>query len=133
MTELRWKKFKLATIGAYRARSNGADGCVSVIKATMNNSTPKLTALHPGDVLRDEFLVPMHLTAGAVARHCRIPRGRIDGIIAGRNGVSADTALRLGAAFGTTPEFWLNHRRRYELETVKANIEDELTAITVLA
>jgi addiction module HigA family antidote len=91
----------------------------------------KLAPLHPGEVLREEFLMPMGLTAYALAEHCHVPRARIERIVAEEVGVSADTALRLSAALGTTPEFWLNLQSRYELEMAKAGIGDELATISI--
>lgn len=91
----------------------------------------KLAPLHPGEVLLEEFLMPMGLTAYALAEHCHVPRARIERIVAEEVGVGADTALRLGAALGTTPEFWLNLQSRYELEMAKAEIGDELATISI--
>lgn len=93
----------------------------------------KLAPLHPGEVLREEFLVPMRLSAYALAEHCHVPRTRIERIVAEEIGISADTALRLSAAFGTTPEFWLNLQSRYEVELAKAEIGDELETISIRA
>jgi antitoxin HigA-1 len=89
----------------------------------------KLAPLHPGEVLREEFLVPMKLSAYALADTCHIPRTRIERIINEQNGISADTALRLSKALGTTPEFWLNLQARYEVEITKLKISDELETI----
>jgi antitoxin HigA-1 len=90
----------------------------------------KLAPLHPGEVLREEFLVPMGLTAYALADHCHIPRTRIERIVNEQNGISADTALRLAKAFGTTPEFWLNLQARYAVEVTKPKIIEDLKTIT---
>jgi addiction module HigA family antidote len=89
----------------------------------------KLAPLHPGEVLREEFLVPMGLTAYALADHCHIPRTRIERIVNEQNGISADTALRLAKAFGTTPEFWLNLQARYAVEVTKPKIMRDLDTI----
>lgn len=91
----------------------------------------KLAPLHPGEVLREEFLVPMKLSAYALADNCHIPRTRIERIVNEQNGVTADTALRLSKALGTTPEFWLNLQTRYAIETTKPKIRDELETIVV--
>lgn len=74
---------------------------------------------HPGAVLREDFLLPHNLSARALARHIGVPPNRISAIAAGRRGVTGDTALRLAAAFSTTPEFWLNLQKRWELETAR--------------
>jgi addiction module HigA family antidote len=89
----------------------------------------KLAPLHPGEVLREEFLVPMKLSAYALADHCHIPRTRIERIANEQTGISADTALRLAKALGTTPEFWLNLQTRYEVEITKPKIGEDLETI----
>lgn len=76
---------------------------------------------------------PIGLTAYALAEHGHVPRTRIERIAAEEAGISADTALRLGAAFGTTLEFSLNPQSRYEIETAKAEIGDELKTISIRA
>ena len=88
----------------------------------------KLAPLHPGEVLREEFLVPMS-SAYALADNCHIPRTRIERIVNEQNGITADTALRLAKAFGTTPEFWLNLQDRFAVEIARSKIGDELDAI----
>jgi antitoxin HigA-1 len=89
----------------------------------------KLAPLHPGEVLREEFLVPMGLTAYSLADRCHVPRTRIERIVNEQSGISADTALRLAKAFGTTPEFWLNLQSRYAVEVTKRKIGRDLEAI----
>lgn len=76
----------------------------------------KLPPIHPGEILREEFLLPMELTAYAVAQACGIPRTRIERLAREETPVTADTALRLGKYFGTTPSFWMNLQARYDLE-----------------
>jgi len=78
-----------------------------------------IAPIHPGEVLREDFMAPMGLSANALARHIGVPPNRVSAIVAGRRGVTGDTALRLGAAFGTTPEFWLTLQARWELETAR--------------
>lgn len=74
--------------------------------------------VHPGEVLKTEFLDERGLTAGKVARAIHVPRTRIERIVKRQMGVSADTAARLARLFGTTPEFWLNLQRGYDLGMV---------------
>jgi addiction module HigA family antidote len=93
----------------------------------------KLAPLHPGEVLREEFLVPMGLSAYALADHCHVPRTRIERIVSEQSGITADTALRLAKSFGTTPEFWLNLQSRYEIEKTREEIGPELETISVRA
>lgn len=91
-----------------------------------------LPPMHPGEVLREEFLAPLGLSAGVVAKACDVPRTRIERIASEEVGISTDTALRLGRYFGTTPEFWLNLQRQYELESLGREIGRELDRITPL-
>lgn len=76
----------------------------------------KLPPIHPGEILREEFLVPMQLTAYAVAQACDVPRTRVERLAREETPVTADTALRLARYFGTSPEFWMNMQARYDLE-----------------
>ena len=92
-----------------------------------------LPPLHPGEVLREEFLVPLGLSAGAVARAVGVPRTRIERIVAEDIGISTDTALRLGRYLGTTPDLWLNLQQRFELETLRAEVGGEIERIAPLA
>jgi addiction module HigA family antidote len=90
-----------------------------------------LPPLHPGEVLREEFLKPMELTPYAVAKACGVPRTRVERIAREELGISADTALRLGRFFGMEPEFWLNLQTRYDLETTSAAIGGALERIAI--
>jgi addiction module HigA family antidote len=85
--------------------------------------------MHPGEVLREEFLIPLQLSAYAVAKACGVPRTRIERIAAEKLGISGDTALRIGAFFGTTPEFWMNLQSRYELMSAKEALGSKVNAI----
>ncbi len=86
--------------------------------------------VHPGEILRDEFLKPMDLSVYALARALGISRPRLNDIVLGRRGVTTDTALRLGRYFGMTPEFWINLQTRHDLDvaerTVRVQIEQEV-------
>lgn len=75
---------------------------------------------HPGEVLKEEFLVPLGMSASALARELGIPANRVTTILNGTRGVSADTALRLARFFGTTPEFWLNLHAAHDLSVARA-------------
>jgi addiction module HigA family antidote len=81
--------------------------------------TARLPPVHPGEVLRHEFMEPLGLSAGALARRIGVPANRVSEIAAGRRSVSGDTALRLAAAFGTSPEFWMNLQKTWELERAR--------------
>jgi antitoxin HigA-1 len=77
---------------------------------------------HPGEVLREEFLVPLGLSARALAKELDIPANRVTEIMRGARDVSADTAIRLGRYFRTDPRFWLNLQAAYDLSKAeKAN------------
>ena len=91
--------------------------------------TTQLSPLHPGEVLREEFMVPFGLTAYALAKACHVPRTRIERIAREEIGITADTALRLGRYFNTTPEFWLNLQSDYDMRTARAQIGADLDAI----
>jgi addiction module HigA family antidote len=80
--------------------------------------------IHPGEILREEFLLPMGLSANALAQGIGVPANRISAIVAGDRNVTADTALRLARALGTTPEFWLNLQQSYELRLVEQDKEN---------
>lgn len=71
--------------------------------------------VHPGEVLKEDFLDEFGLTAGKLAKALNVPRTRIERVVAGVRVVSPDTAMRLSKFFGTTPEFWLNLQRGYDL------------------
>ena len=86
---------------------------------TENSPGPSLAPVHPGEVLAEEFLRPMGLSAARLARRIGVPANRVSEIAAGRRSVTGDTALRLAAAFGTSPEFWMNLQKSWELETAR--------------
>jgi addiction module HigA family antidote len=90
----------------------------------------RLPPLHPGEMLREEFLVPFGLTPYALAKACGVPRTRIERIARGELGVTADTALRLAKAFGNSVEFWLNLQASYDVETARQKIGKDLEKIT---
>jgi antitoxin HigA-1 len=83
------------------------------------DSGERLPPLHPGEVLRHEFLAPLGLTAHALALALRVPPNRITAILAGERAVTAETALRLARHFGASPEFWLNLQKAYELDVAE--------------
>ena len=85
--------------------------------------------IHPGEILREEFLVPLELSAGALARALGVPRTRIERIVKEQMGISADTALRLAKYFDTSPNIWLNLQTSYDLEVEGKALEAELAAI----
>lgn len=88
--------------------------------------------IHPGEVLREEFLVPLGLKPYSVAKRLHVPRTRIERLVAERTPVTPDTALRLAKLFGTTPNFWLNMQTSYDLAVEAASLQEEIDAIETL-
>jgi len=97
--------------------------------STITEPAAALPPLHPGEVLREEFMAPLGMTAYRVAKACRIPRTRIERIVREEVGITADTALRLARLFGTSAEFWLNLQARHDLEASRLLIAEELAQI----
>ncbi len=95
--------------------------------------TRQLPPLHPGEVLREEFMEPLNLSAGQLARACLVPRTRIERIAREEVGLSGDTAVRLARLFGTSVEFWLNLQVQFEAETARRACAAEIAAIKPLA
>ena len=76
----------------------------------------RLPPVHPGEILRDEFLTPMGISVYELANAIKVPRSRANDIVLGRRAVTTDTAMRLGRYFGTSSEFWINLQARYDLD-----------------
>jgi addiction module HigA family antidote len=81
--------------------------------------------IHPGEILNEEFLVPLGLSANRLAKAIGIPTNRITEIINGERRVTAETAILLGHAFDVSPEFWVNLQARYDLDAANASISEE--------
>jgi addiction module HigA family antidote len=79
----------------------------------------KMTPIHPGEILRSEFLDELGITPYALAKNTGIDKGNLSRIINGKSAISADTALRLGQFFGTSPDSWMNLQVHYDLEVAK--------------
>ncbi len=79
--------------------------------------------VHPGEMLREEFLVPLKLSAGKLAKALGVPRTRIERLVREETSLTADTAMRLGKYLGTTPDFWMNIRTSYDLSCLHADKE----------
>ena len=82
----------------------------------------RLPLVHPGEILRDDFLFPLKISVYTLAQAVKVPRSRVNDIVLGRRNISADTAFRLARYFGTTPDFWINLQARYDLETADRKI-----------
>ena len=81
--------------------------------------TKCLPPVHPGEVLKEEFMKPLGLSANALARTLLVPANRVSAIVNAERSVTADTALRLARALGTSPEFWLNLQKQYDLDCAR--------------
>lgn len=89
-----------------------------------------LAPVHPGEMLREEFLEPLELSAGALARVLGVPRTRIERLVKEETSLTADTALRLARYFGTSAEMWLGFQARYDMEMARESLGPALAAIT---
>lgn len=87
------------------------------------------TPLHPGEILREEYLVPLGLTAGKLAKALGVPRTRIERIVKEEIGITTDTALRLARYFDTSPDVWLNLQQTYDVAVGAEQLADDLAAI----
>ena len=85
--------------------------------------------VHPGEILREEFLKPIGMSVYELAKRLRVPAPRVNDIVLERCGISADTAVRLSRFFGTTEQFWLNLQGAYEVSRVKAEHAAEIELI----
>ena len=83
----------------------------------------RLKNIHPGEVLSEEFLIPMKITAYRLAKEIDIPQTRISQIIKGKRRITADTALRLSSFFGNSPLFWLGLQDDYDIEEARKEYE----------
>lgn len=94
--------------------------------------TSILPPVHPGEILREEYLAPLGMSAGTLAKNLHVPRTRIERIVAEQTSITTDTALRLAKFFRTTPEFWMNMQASYDLKTQAPALADELASIPEL-
>ncbi|MEE9448360.1 MAG: HigA family addiction module antitoxin, partial [Arenicellales bacterium] len=84
---------------------------------------------HPGEMLREEFLLPMHITQRALADAIHVPYQRINELVNKKRGITPSTALRLGKYFGVSPDFWLNLQMRSELYKAQSNEHKDIDTI----
>jgi len=85
--------------------------------------------VHPGEILREEFMAPEGLTAYAIAKACKIPRSKVERIVREDLGISGDTAVRLGRFFGNSPQFWMNLQATYEVMKASQELGDAVNEI----
>jgi addiction module HigA family antidote len=83
--------------------------------------------VHPGEILREDYLAELDMSANALAKALKVPAPRVNDIVRERRGVSADTALRLARYFDTTPQFWLNLQTAYDLRLAEAESGKKIT------
>jgi len=92
-----------------------------------------LANIHPGEILQEEFLIPMGISAYKLSKSIGVQQTRISLILKGERGITADTAMRLSKYFGTTPEFWMNLQREYDLRKVKSEIKEIIDNIVPIS
>ena len=95
----------------------------------MANLVNRMRPIHPGEVLREEFLLPMGLSANALAIALQVPAPRVNDVVREKRGVSADTALRLARYFGTSAEFWMGLQADYDLKKSARALKADLKRI----
>ncbi|MFI5305255.1 MAG: HigA family addiction module antitoxin [Nitrospiria bacterium] len=88
--------------------------------------TKILPPVHPGEILLEDLMKPLGITANGLSRELRVPVTRISEIVKGKRAITADTALRLGRYFGNTPQFWMNLQTSYELEITERQSKTEI-------
>ena len=93
----------------------------------------KLKPVHPGEILQEEFLKSLGVSQYRLANDIGVPPRRINEIVLGKRGITADTALRLGRYFGTSPQFWMNLQARYDLEMQRDLIGNQLDKVRALS
>src|SRR6202047_2540524 len=86
----------------------------------------RLKPVHPGEILREEFMVPLHLSMNKMAMYLRVPVPRIDDIVTEHRRITADTALRFARYFKNSPTFWMNLQTRFDLEVAEDEIADKV-------
>jgi addiction module HigA family antidote len=99
-------------------------------KQKENQMSKKLAPIHPGEILREEYLKPLNLTPYSVAAAIDVPRTRIERLAREETPVTADTALRLGKYFKTTAEFWMNMQAQFDLEMAEDRLAPQIKKIS---
>ena len=92
----------------------------------MKNTLPNI---HPGEILKEEFLAPLNISAYRLAKETKIPQTRVSQILKKKRGITADTALRFATFFGNSPQFWLGLQNDYDIEEERNSLSDELCSI----
>ncbi len=86
----------------------------------------KMRPIHPGEILREEYLLPLGMSANALSIALRVPAPRINEVVRERRGITSDTALRLARHFNTTPQFWLNLQTSFDLKQTTIQVGDKI-------
>ena len=92
----------------------------------MTSKRKLLEPIHPGEILLEEFMKPMGISINRLARDIAVPPGRVSAIVNGKRAITADTAIRLGRYFGTSPEVWMGLQADYELRVAQRTIGPEI-------
>jgi addiction module HigA family antidote len=116
-------RIRAAILDSLRTMSRSSTTTKTVRRSTGHRLPP----IHPGEMLREEFLVPMGLSANALAIAIGVPATRVGEIVNERRGITADTALRLGRYFHMTPEFWMNLQSHYDLQCARNSVEKKIS------
>jgi len=106
------------------------------VRSALPRRTPAAWAIHPGEVLREEFLAPMEITEYRLAKRLAVPPQSVNDIALEKRGISADMAVRLGRFFGTSAEFWMNLQSAYELAKARKSLGrriDRIPSLTTAA
>lgn len=90
------------------------------------SSGRRLPPVHPGEILREEFLTPLGISVYELAQALHVPRSRINDVTLGHRAITTDTALRLGRYFGTTAEFWINLQTRHDLDVAERSVRKKI-------
>ena len=105
----------------------------SMSKSWTITKMKRLPNIHPGEILLEEFLAPLGISQNALARAAGVPPRRINEIVLGKRGISADTAVRLARAFGTSERFWLGLQADFDLEAAHRVLGKSLERVTRVA
>jgi antitoxin HigA-1 len=102
---------------------------ISEVRNEKTMTTKRLPPIHPGEILREEFMIPLELSSNALANAIGVTPARINDIVRERRGITADTALRLARYFGTDAQSWMNLQQQYELACAQREIGAALKRI----
>jgi addiction module HigA family antidote len=117
-----------SALSGAKARRNRSRSSITISEVNMGTANrDRLPPIHPGEILREEFLTPLGMSAHELALALRVPATRINDIVNEKRGITADTALRLSRYFGTTSRFWMNMQASWELEVAEDQLGNALS------